>query len=95
VKIHIEGTAENFSSLDVTAYGGCSGSFTIFSKTYNGNRADTGAPAPGIDVLWDPWASDIEPCCYVVFVRLYDRAIVDNRWNGGHTYDNWRSITVA
>ena len=95
VKIHIEGTDENFSSLDVTAYGGCSGSFTIFSKTYNGNRADTGAPAPGIDVLWNPWASDVEPCCYVVFVRLYDRAIVDNRWNGGHTYDNWRSITVA
>ena len=95
VKIHIEGTDENFSSLDVTAYGGCSGSFTIFSKTYNGNRADTGAPAPGIDVLWDPWATDVEPCCYVVFVRLYDRAIVDNRWNGGHTYDNWRSITVA
>jgi len=95
VKIHIEGTDENFSSLDITAYGGCSGSVTIFSKTYNGNRADTGAPAPGIDALWDPWATDVEPCCYVVFVRLYDRAITDNSWSGGHTFDNWRSITVA
>ena len=95
VKIHIEGTDENFSRLDVTAYGGCSGSFTIFSKTYNGNRADHGAPAPGIDAMWDPWADKVEACCYVVFVRLFDRAITGNAWNGGHTFDNWRSITVA
>ncbi len=95
VNIHIEGTDENFSRLDVSAYGGCSGSFTIFSKTYNGNRADLGAPSPGIDVVWDPWADKVEPCCYVVFVRLFDRAITDNSWNGGHTFDNWRSITVA
>jgi len=95
VQIHIEGTDENFSRLDVTAYGGCSGSFAIFGKTYNGNRADHGAPAPGIDVTWDPWAGDVEPCCYVVFVRLFDRAITNNFWSGGHTFDNWRSITVA
>ena len=95
VDIHIEGTDENFSRLDITAYGGCSGSFTIFSKTYNGNRNDTGAPSPGIDVKWDPWAAKVEPCCYVVFVSLYDRTIVNNSWNGGYTYNNWRSITVA
>ena len=95
VNIHIEGTDENFSRLDVTAYGGCSGTFTIFAKTYNGNRADQGAPTPGIDVVWDPWADKVEPCCYVVFVRLFDRAITDNSWSGGHTFDNWRSITVA
>ena len=95
VEIHVEGTDDNFSSLDVIAYGGCSGSVAIFSKTYNGDRNDHGAPAPGITVSWDPWADGVEPCCYVVFVRLYDRAIVNNVWNGGHTYQNWRSITIG
>jgi hypothetical protein len=95
VNIHIEGTDENFSRLDITAYGGCSASIGIYTKTYNGNRNDTGAPTPGIDVSWDPWAADVQPCCYVVFVTLYDRAIVNNSWNGGHTFNNWRSITVA
>ena len=95
VEIHIEGTDDNFSRLDVIAYGGCSGSATIFSKTYNGDLTDHGAPAPGITVNWDPWTDGVEPCCYVVFVRLYDRAIVGNVWNGGHTYQNWRSITIG
>jgi hypothetical protein len=46
-------------------------------------------------VTWDPWTDGVEPCCYVVFVRLYDRAIVNNVWNGGHTFQNWRSITIG
>ena len=54
VKIHIEGTDENFSSLNITAYGGCRGTITIFSKTYNENVTDMGAPDPGIDVEWNP-----------------------------------------
>jgi hypothetical protein len=95
IEVHIEGTDENFSSLSVGAYGGCSGSISIFSKTYNGDRTDHGAPSPGITVTWDPWADGVEACCYVVFVRLYDRAIVNNVWNGGHTYENWRSITIG
>lgn len=95
IDVHIEGVDENFSSLDVTAYGGCSGSISIFSKTYNGDRTDHGAPAPGITVSWDPWADEVEACCYVVFVRLHDRAITDNGWNGGHMFQNWRSITIA
>ena len=69
--------------------------FTIFSKTYNGNRTDTGAPFTRHRRLVGSVGDDVEPCCYVVFVGLYDRAIVNNSWNGGHTYDNWRSITVA
>lgn len=95
IEIHIEGTDENFSRLDVIAYGGCSGSVAIFDKTYNGDRTDHGAPAPGITVTWDPWATDVELCCYVVFVRLWDRAIVSDSWDGGHLFQNWRSITVA
>jgi hypothetical protein len=95
IEIHIEGTDENFSRLDIAAYGGCSGFISIFGKTYNGNRADHGAPAPGITATWDPWADGVEACCYVVFVRLFDRAIVNDRWDGGHMYENWRSITIA
>jgi hypothetical protein len=95
INVHIEGTDANFSSLSVVAYGGCSASIGIFSKTYNGDRTDVGAPAPGIDVSWDPWADGVEACCYVVFVRLYDRVIGNNFWSGGHTYENWRSITIG
>ena len=95
IEILIEGTDANFSRLEVMAYGGCSGSIGIFGKTYNGDRNDVGAPAPGITVTWDPWADGVEPCCYVVFVRLYDRAVVNNFWSGGHSYENWRSITVT
>jgi hypothetical protein len=95
IEIHIEGTDENFSRLEVVAYGGCSGTVAIFAKTYNGDRTDTGAPAPGVTAVWDPWAAGVEACCYVVFVRLYDRAIVNDRWDGGHGYENWRSITIG
>jgi len=31
----------------------------------------------------------------VVFVRLFDRAIVNDRWDGGHSFENWRLITIA
>ena len=51
--------------------------------------------APGVTVIWDPWADGVEPCCYVVFVRMYDRAVVDNMASGAHHVENWRSITVA
>jgi hypothetical protein len=95
IEVHIEGTDENFSRLDITAYGGCSASIAIFSKSYNGDRTDLGAPAPGITVKWDPWADGVEACCYVVFVRMYDRAITSNTWSGGHMFQNWRSITIG
>lgn len=58
------------------ADGGCSGSVAILRKTYNDDRTEHGAP--GITVSWDPRADGVEPCCYVVFVGLCDRAIVDN-----------------
>jgi hypothetical protein len=96
ITIHIEGEDLHFSSLDVTLYGGCNVSSTIFSKTYNGNLNDHGAPAPGIDITWDPWKEGLEPCCYVIFFRIYDRAILNDYWNGGNTPGaTWHSITVA
>jgi len=85
----------NFSNLSVDLYGGCGASTNIFAKTYNGNTADTGAPAPGIDITWNPWTARVEPCCYVIFFRIWDRAIVNNSWSGGHGNENWMSITIA
>lgn len=46
-------------------------------------------------MTWDPWADKVEACCYVVFVRFYDRAITNDVWNGGHMFQNWRSITIG
>lgn len=93
--ITVEATDDNFSILGVDLEGGCGVSVGIFSKSYNGNLADTGAPAPGIDIPWDPWASGVEPCCYVIYVRIWDRAIVNNAYSGRHSNSNWHSITIA
>ena len=93
--ITVEATDDNFGVLGVDLEGGCGVGIGIFSKSYNGNLADTGAPAPGIDIPWDPWAAGVEPCCYVIYVRIYDRAIVNNAYSGRHSNSNWHSITIA
>ena len=94
--IHIEGEDVNFSALSVTLYGGCDVAVPIFSKTYDGDLTDRGAPSPGIDIPWDPWAANIDRCCYVIFFRIYDRAILGNTWSGGNSPgETWRSITIA
>lgn len=93
--INIITTDDNFSVLGVDLEGGCGASYGIFSKTYNGNLADTGAPAPGIDIVWDPWAAGVSPCCYVMYVRIWDRAIVNNSYGSRHSNSNWHSITIA
>lgn len=93
--ITVEGTDDNFSELTVTLKGGCGVSHSIFYKSYNGITTDTGAPAPGIDIVWDPWAAGIDPCCYIVEVRIWDRAIVNNSYAGRHRSSNWHSLTIA
>jgi len=93
--ITVEGTDDNFSELTVTLKGGCGVAHSIYYKSYNGNTADTGAPAPGIDIVWDPWAAGVDPCCYVIEVHIWDRAIVNNSYAGRHTSSNWHSLTIA
>ena len=93
--ITVEATDDNFSELAVSLKGGCGVGLSIFFKSYNGNLSDTGAPAPGIDIAWDPWAAGVDPCCYVIFVDIYDRAIVNNSYAGRHANSNWHSITIA
>jgi len=106
IQIKIRAWDENFSQLTLVAEGGCSGSITItdlntggapVSRTYNGNTADKGEPVTRI-VRWDPWSgpSNVEPCCYVVVLSIWDRAIVDNHWAGGHgPVQRWVSLQIA
>ncbi len=96
IVVHVEGEDLHFSSLGVSLYGGCNASAGIYSATYDGDLTDRGAPAPGIDIPWDPWAAGVDPCCYVVFFRIYDRTITSNSWSGGNPVaETWRSITIA
>jgi hypothetical protein len=88
-------TDANFSSLNVDLEGGCGAAYGIYSKTYNGNTADTGAPAPGIDIVWNPWTARVSPCCYVMYVRINDRTITNNYSAGGFGNSNWQSVTIA
>jgi hypothetical protein len=65
------------------------------SKTYNGNLADTGYPAP-VAVIWDPWSDPaIVPCCYVVRIDIWDRTVTNNVWAGGHGNSGWEAIEIG
>jgi hypothetical protein len=99
--ITLQASDANFSQISVELLGGCGSAFAIIdtggqslSKTYNGNVADTGYPVPKT-FLWDPWAAGINPCCYLIDVRIEDRVIAGNYWSGGHGNENWQSLTIA
>lgn len=101
VVITLQASDANFAGISVELLGGCGASYSIvdtggnpLSKTYNGDLTDTGYPAP-TEFLWNPWASKISPCCYLIDVRIDDRAVVNNAWSGGHSNENWQSITIA
>ena len=101
VVIKLQAWDLNFSSISVLLQGGCGASMGIvdtggnpLSKTYNGNTADQGYPAL-TEFIWDPWAAKVDPCCYLIYVRIWDRVIANNSWSGGHGNENWHSITIA
>jgi hypothetical protein len=106
VQIKIKAWDENFSRLNLVAKGGCSGSIpirdlnaggAIVSRTYNGNTADKGEPATRT-IRWDPWAGPekVDPCCYIILLSIWDRAITNNYWGGGHgPMQKWVSILIA
>jgi hypothetical protein len=100
--VTLQATDPNFSSISVSLLGGCGVSQglvdiggTPLSKTYNGDLTDTGYPAP-TSFTWDPFAAPApDPCCYLIYVTIRDRAIVNNSWGGGHQNVNWHSITIG
>lgn len=92
----------HFSLIGVAAQGNSGLSVPIvdtsavsLSKTYNGNLADQGYPVP-TEFLWDPWSDPrIVPCCYVVRVDIWDRAVLNNTWSGGHGNSGWEAIEIG
>jgi hypothetical protein len=65
------------------------------AKTYAGNVADKGYATPTA-FLWDPWSDPrIVPCCYVVRIDIYDRAVINNSWAGGHRRAGWEAIEIG
>jgi hypothetical protein len=95
LEITVSGEDVNFAALSVSLRGGCNVSYPVFSKSYDGNVLDTGAPLPGITFLYDPWAAGVEPCCYVLEVAVADRAIVSNTVYAAHTVSSVHSITIS
>ena len=92
----------NMSQIAVTARGNSGLSVPVvsntavpLSKTYNGNIADQGYVVP-TSFLWDPWSDpNIVPCCYLVYVEIWDRAILNNTYSGGHANAGWEAIEIG
>ena len=108
IRITVEAHDDNFSQLSVAAQGNSSltvpvvavpegsvGPAVPLSKTYNGNIADTGYPVP-TSFIWDPWSDPrMVPCCYVVRIDIWDRAVLNNAWAGGHGGSGWEAIEIG
>jgi hypothetical protein len=85
-------TARGNSGLSVAVVDTSS---TPLSKTYNGSPSDQGYPIP-TEFLWDPWSNPlIVPCCYVVYVEINDRAILNDHYSGGHSNSGWEAIEIG
>ena len=102
ILVTIQAYDPNMSQIAVTARGNSGLSVAVvsttavpLSKTYNGNIADQGYVAP-TSFLWDPWSDpNIVPCCYLVYVEVWDRAIVNGFWSGGHYNAGWEAIEIS
>jgi hypothetical protein len=109
IRITIQATDPNFSQCSVAALGNTSltvpivavpdppgvGPAVPLSKVYNYNPADTGYPVP-TSFLWDPWSDPrVVPCCYIVRIDVWDRAVVNNVWAGGHGNSGWEAVEIG
>ncbi len=100
--VTIQAFDPNMSSVSVTARGNTNLSVPVvditntpLSKTYNGNIADQGYPVP-TEFKWDPWNDpNIIPCCYLVYVEINDRTIINSSWTGGHYNAGWEAIEIG
>jgi hypothetical protein len=105
IQIHIRASDENFSRLSLRAFGGCSGAIDLrdlntgnnkVTRYYSGVLMDKGEPVTRI-VRWDPWnvPEKVECCCYVIWLEIWDRAVVGNHWASGHYNARWVSIKIC
>jgi hypothetical protein len=102
ILVTIQAYDPNMSQIAVTARGDSGLSVPVvsttavpLSKTYNGNIADQGYVVP-TSFLWDPWSDpNIVPCCYLVYVEVWDRAILNNTYTGGHYNAGWEAIEIG
>jgi len=109
IRITIQASDPNFSRCYVAAQGNSSLSVPIvavpdppgvglavpLTKVYGFDVADTGYPVP-TSFLWDPWSDpNIVPCCYVVRIDIWDRAVINNNWSGGHGNSGWEAIEIG
>jgi hypothetical protein len=102
IVVTIQAYDPNMSQIAVTARGNSGLSVPVvditatpLSKTYNGNIADQGYVVP-TEFLWDPWSDpNIVPCCYLVYVEVWDRAILNNSWTGGHGNAGWEALEIG
>jgi hypothetical protein len=102
IVVTVQAFDPNMSQVAVTARGNSGLSVPVvsitatpLSKTYNGNIADQGYVVP-TEFLWDPWSDpNIVPCCYLVYVEVWDRTIINSSWNGGHYNAGWEAIEIG
>lgn len=102
IVVTIQAYDPNMSVIAVTARGNSGLSVPVvditstpLSKNYNGNIADQGYIVP-TEFLWDPWSDpNIVPCCYLVYVEVWDRTILNNTYTGGHYGVGWEAIEIG
>jgi hypothetical protein len=102
IAVTIQAYDPNLSSVSVTARGDSGLSVPVvdvtstpLSKTYNGNLLETGYPVP-TTFLWDPWSDPrIVPCCYLVYIEINDRTIINDSYSGGHYNAGWEAIEIG
>ena len=102
ILVTVQAYDPNMSAIGVTARGNSGLSVPVvsttavpLSKTYNGNVLDQGYVVP-TSFLWDPWNDpNIVPCCYLVYVEISDRTIINGYWSGGHANAGWEAIEIA
>ena len=102
IVVTIQAYDPNMSQIAVTARGNSGLSVAVvdtssvpLSKTYNGDITDQGYVVP-TEFLWDPWNDpNIVSCCYLVYVEVWDRAILNNTYTGGHANVGWEAIEIG
>jgi hypothetical protein len=102
VLVTVQAWDPNMSQIVVTAEGNSGLSVPIvsttsvpLSETYNGDISNEGYVTP-TSFLWDPWSNPaIVPCCYLFYVQIWDRAILNGAWSGGHYNDGWEALQIA